>query len=187
MQIDHESIAWQNFELEVYEHMKKKVAGYKSTLSPRSAEVYHKKGYFSKDRNSEIIFDVSMEEFEAGASQFSFLHLFECKDYPNRKVKVDEVEEFWSKMQQVAAHKGHIFTRVGFESGCIEFAKSKRIGLSVLSKGIEERIAYAKTAPTVRIQVMRLVSGVLTSGHEISPKDALDIDAIIQIGIFNHS
>lgn len=174
------TVAWQNFEQEVFEYVRREATSYSSMLGPRSAKVYHKKSYFSKDRQSNIVFDVSMEVFDDSDEHFSLLFLYECKDYPTRKVRVDEVEEFWSKMQQVAANKGYIFTRVGFEIGCVEFAKSKRIGLSVLNKKIEERIAYAQNTSVSRIQVIRLASGVLHSGYQILPKDSFDLGQIIQ-------
>lgn len=179
------SIAWQNFEKEVFDHFRRKIGAYK--FNPRSAKVHQKKGYFSKDRNAEIIFDIAVELFELGAPTFSVLWLIECKDYPTRKVKVDEVEEFWSKMQQVAANKGSIFTRFGFEKGALEYAESKRIGLSVLHKEIEQRIAYAENSRILNVEILRLSKGILTSGHEISKANQLDLDALIQIELLHNS
>lgn len=93
-------------------------------------KVYRRKGYFSKDRNSQIVFDVSIEIFLPGATEFSTLVLIECKNYSSA-VPVDDAEEFFSKVQQVAAAncKAIIASTAAFQSGAREFCKSKGIGL----------------------------------------------------------
>jgi hypothetical protein len=90
--------------------------------------LYQKKGYFSKDREKEIIFDIALEVYLPGEDNFSILWLFECKNY-RHPVPVDDVEEFHSKLQQVSASKGVIAAASSFQSGTRNFAKSKRIGL----------------------------------------------------------
>jgi len=93
-------------------------------------KVYHRKGYYSKDRGSKIIFDVSVEVFVPGAETFFLLLLFECKNY-NKLVPVDKVEEFNQKVEQVAAanSKAVFVTTKGFQRGAVKFATSKGIGL----------------------------------------------------------
>jgi hypothetical protein len=56
--------------------------------------------------------------------------LIECKNY-SHPVPVDDAEEFFSKVQQVAAAnaKGIIASTASFQSGTRTFAKSKGIGL----------------------------------------------------------
>ena len=58
------------------------------------------------------------------------LWLVECKHY-GHPVSVDDVEEFYAKVQQVAAAKSKaiIVTTNSFQSGAFEFARSKGIGL----------------------------------------------------------
>ncbi len=94
-------------------------------------KVYHRKGYYSKDRGSKIIFDVSVEVFIPGAETFFLLLLFECKNY-NKLVPVDKVEEFNQKVEQVAAanSKAVFVTTKGFQRGAVKFATSKGIGLA---------------------------------------------------------
>jgi hypothetical protein len=67
-----------------------------------NCKVHWKKGYESKDRGRKIIFDVSVEIFLPGAKEYSVLVLIECKNY-SHPVQVDDLEEFFSKVQQVAA------------------------------------------------------------------------------------
>lgn len=93
-------------------------------------KLYKKKGYYSKDRKSNIIFDVSIELFLPGASDYSVVLLIECKNYAHR-VPVDDVEEFYSKVDQVGAAnaKAVVASTAAFQAGAREFAKSKKMGL----------------------------------------------------------
>lgn len=93
--------------------------------------IYRKKGYYSRDRESNIIFDVSIEIFFPGADNYSILVLVECKNY-SHKVPVDDVEEFFSKTQQVGAAntKAIMVASSAFQSGALNFSKSKKIGLA---------------------------------------------------------
>lgn len=60
-------------------------------------KVYWKKGYFSRDRGSDIVFDVAVEVYLPGAQDYSLLVLIECKNYQH-SVPVDDVEEFFTKV-----------------------------------------------------------------------------------------
>lgn len=93
-------------------------------------KVFWKKGYFSKDRESSIIFDVSIEVFLPGQSEYSMLVLIECKNYAH-SVPVDDAEEFFTKVQQVGAAnaKAVIASTASFQRGARTFSKSKGIGL----------------------------------------------------------
>ncbi|MFZ6657913.1 ImmA/IrrE family metallo-endopeptidase [Undibacterium sp. TJN19] len=93
-------------------------------------KVFRKKGYFSKDRGTNIIFDLSIEVFLPGEDKFSLLFLVECKNYTH-SVPVDDAEEFFAKVQQVAAAnaKAVIASNASFQSGTRAFAKSKGMGL----------------------------------------------------------
>lgn len=96
----------------------------------KNCKVFWRKGYFSKDRGTEIIFDVSVEVYLPGAREYSSLVLIECKNY-GRSVPADDAEEFFAKVQQVAAAnaKAVIASTASFQSGAREYAKSKGIGL----------------------------------------------------------
>lgn len=96
----------------------------------KNCKVFWKKGYYSKDRGGKIVFDVSIEVYLPDATEYSSLVLIECKNY-GHSVPVDDVEEFFAKVQQVAAAnaKAVIASTASFQSGAREFAKSKGIGL----------------------------------------------------------
>lgn len=93
-------------------------------------KIFWRKGYFSKDRGSKIVFDLAIEVYLPGAKDHSLLILIECKNYEHR-VPVNDAEEFFSKVQQVAAAncKAIIASTAAFQHGTVEYAKSKGIGL----------------------------------------------------------
>ncbi len=92
--------------------------------------IYKKKGYYSKDREKSIIFDVSVEITFPGQNTYSILMLIECKNY-NYSVPVNDVEEFFSKTQQISGcnTKGVVVSTNSFQEGAFNFSKSKGIGL----------------------------------------------------------
>lgn len=97
----------------------------------QNCRVFNKKPYYSEARKSNIVFDVSIEVYLPGASTYSVLVLVECKNYSSEPVPVDDVEEFYAKTQQVtgANVKAIVATSTAFQTGALEFSKSKRIGL----------------------------------------------------------
>ena len=103
-------------------------------IDPSCAIVRRKPKYYSRDRKSEITFDVSIElcrKMTPASSPNPYLiWIWECKNY-RHQVPVDDVEEFHSKLNQVGAvrTKGTMITPIGFDNGVLEFARSKGIGL----------------------------------------------------------
>lgn len=140
-------VPWKAFEDEVATYITKMLASGALGLDGGLTRVTPKGALFSKDRSSDIIFDVVVELFAASNPKEPILvWLWECKDYPDRPVKVDEVEEFHSKLTQVAAHKGTIVTRLGFQAAAISFAKSRGIGLMTLNKEKQFALAMSQDA-----------------------------------------
>jgi Zn-dependent peptidase ImmA (M78 family) len=94
-------------------------------LPEKYVRVFQKKGYYSEKRKSEIVFDISIEVWPPEAERYSLIYLIECKSY-NKKVPVDDVEEFYTKIQQVAGvnAKGVFITNRGFQEGAYTFAES---------------------------------------------------------------
>lgn len=93
-------------------------------------KIFQKKGYYSRDREKDIIFDVSVEVTLPGQEHYSLLFLIECKNY-GHSVPVDDVEEFFAKIQQIsgANTKGIIVSTNSFQKGTFKFSRSKGIGL----------------------------------------------------------
>ena len=140
-------LPWQAFESEVADYIRDRIATGELGIDGHQSLVVPKCPLFSKDRESDIIFDIAIKLFARLDSETPVLiWLWECKDYPNHRVTVDEVEEFHSKMTQVGAHKGTMVTRHGFQSGAIAFAKSRRIGLMTLRKERVRAFAMSREA-----------------------------------------
>lgn len=93
-------------------------------------QIYKKKGYYSKDREKEIVFDISIEITLPGQSTYSLLVLIECKNYGHR-VPVDDVEEFFAKAQQISPSntKSIVVSTNAFQESAFNFARSKGMGL----------------------------------------------------------
>lgn len=92
-----------------------------------SVAIFGSKKYLGKSGHRHQI-DVSAEFRVAG---LKFLVLVECKCY-SRKVGVDEVMEFASRIEDVGAHKGILVSTVGFQDGAATFAASKGIALVIV-------------------------------------------------------
>lgn len=117
-------------ELRIFDLFQAEINADKFWVRKENCKVFRKKGYYSRDRGKEIIFDVSIEIYLPGATEYSSLVLIECKNYGHR-VPVDDAEEFFAKVQQVAAAnaKAIIASTASFQSGARDFATSKGIGL----------------------------------------------------------
>jgi hypothetical protein len=99
-------------------------------LSPGNAQIFLHKVYFSKDRDSDIVFDIVIEVRCPDASEPWLAWIWECQDAA-RPIAVDEVEEFASKLQRRGIHgvQGTIASRNGLQQSTTTYAKSKHIGL----------------------------------------------------------
>lgn len=100
---------------------------------PDGIIVHRNKAYTGRLSGREIRVDVSFEGQSLGAH---ILGLVECKCYKSR-VDVSDVEEFHSKLDDIGAHKGIMFTTVGYEAGAKKVAKGRCIALFTLREGQE--------------------------------------------------
>lgn len=93
-------------------------------------QVFQKKGYYSRDRKKNIVFDIVVEIYMPHADEYSLLVIIERKNY-NHSVPVDDIEEFYAKIQQVASAngKGIVVSSNSFQEGAFSFSSSKGIGL----------------------------------------------------------
>lgn len=136
------------FEDKSYHLIEKAINNNELGISKSSAKVFRKKGYYSSDREREIIFDLSIEVWPEGADRHSLLFLIECKSSPKgHSVPIDDVEEFYTKFNQVAGGgvKGVMITDNCFQSGSLTFAKNKRIMLIEVDKDDNHSIILHKT------------------------------------------
>jgi Zn-dependent peptidase ImmA (M78 family) len=110
--------------------------------------IYHKKGYYSKDREKEIIFDLAIEVWPPNADRYTLLVLIECKSYSNSNVPVSDVEEFYAKIDQVSGvnAKGIFVTDSDFQEGAFTYARAKGMMLVVVNFDDDYRIVLYKTS-----------------------------------------
>jgi len=117
---------------------------------PNQCKIYKKKGYYSHLRKSEIEFDLAFEVFPPNAINYTLLYLIECKSYSTKNVPVDDIEEFYTKIQQVIGFsvnvKGVFISRTSFQSGCYTFAQSTGIMLIEATNDITYNIVLHKTS-----------------------------------------
>ncbi len=113
-----------------YEIIKSELSEGNLGIAPAMARSFQKKGYFSKDREKDIIVDLSIEVWLPNAENYSLLWVGECKNY-GHKVPVDDVEEFKAKLDQIAGKnvKGVIISTNSYQSGALNYAKNQGIGL----------------------------------------------------------
>lgn len=110
--------------------LKKELEAGRLGISPSSGRIFKKKGYYSRDREKDIVVDISIEVWLPGADNYSMLWVCECKNY-GRSIPVDDAEEFKSKLDQIAGKniKGVIASRNSFQEGTIKYARSQGLGL----------------------------------------------------------
>lgn len=120
------------FEEKVYKLFSEELSQGRLYFNPELCKIFNKKGYFSKDRQKEIVVDISIEVYLPGEEKWSILVIIECKDYKHSPVPVDDVEEFNSKLQQLAGAnvKGIIVSTNAYQEGAINYARARGIGVA---------------------------------------------------------
>lgn len=123
------------FEDKVYDFLKNKIDNNEYPIFPSShTKVIKKPKYYSSKRGKDIIFDLAIELYlDMKATPISIC-IIECKNY-NSNVPIDDIEEFSSKLNQVAEHnsKGVVITTKGFQDGSLNFAKNTGMGLWIFN------------------------------------------------------
>lgn len=118
------------FEEQVFQFLTREIDEGRFFCRPEHCQIYRKKSYYSRDRESHIIFDISIEVFLPGVEKPSMLVLIECKNYSST-VPVNDIEEFGSKLSQVTGFnvKGIFSSASAFQSGTLNIARNKGFGL----------------------------------------------------------
>jgi len=114
----------------VYSALNRELQGERLCVAPKHAKIFAKKSYYSRDRESQIVTDISIEVFLPERDRPTFVWVFECKDYRN-KVPVNDVEEFHAKLEQIGEDntKGTFVTNAALQRGALAFARAKGIGV----------------------------------------------------------
>lgn len=117
-------------EEKIYSYFSSQIAEDLFPWKNQYCKIFRRKGYYSRDRERDIVFDVSIECYLPGATEYSFVWLIECKNYSG-PVPVDDIEEFYTKAQQVAPANGKAImaSTSAFQTGGLNFARNKKMGL----------------------------------------------------------
>jgi hypothetical protein len=153
------------FEDRVHDALSVELRSGRLGLQPDSARLHKKKGYYSRDRDSNIVLDVSIEIWQPSAPNWSILWACECKDYSG-SVPVDDVEEFKAKLDQISSanRKGVFATTSSFQLSALKYAASHGIGvIRLLPDSQVEYVFYQMTAsgPHPDQLTSRMVLGAL--------------------------
>jgi hypothetical protein len=118
------------FEARVYSALHWCLQSGRLGLLPGRATLHRHKRYYSKDRQSSITTDVSIEVSLERSEKPLLIWVFECKSYRGA-VPVDDLEEFHAKLQQIGEDntKGTLVTDTALQRGALSYAQSKGIGV----------------------------------------------------------
>ncbi len=118
------------FEEEIYQLFRIQIEEDRFWARKEFCQIFRQKGYYSRDRDKEIKFDVSIEITLPGMPSYSIVVLIECKNYSGT-IPVDDIEEFREKVRQVSGAnvKGVFASKSAFQEGAIKYAKSNGLGL----------------------------------------------------------
>ena len=181
-------------ENQVYELISKLVSKDNFYVLGKMSTVHKRKSYYSPKRKENIIFDITIETTLPDAEKYSLLTIIECKNL-NKKVTVDDVEEFSSKINQVGEHnsKGIIISTNSFQKSALNLAQSEGIGLIRLNSNNDiQWINYRKHKKS---------TDTLQYDEEITNQDRLDepfiaiinkqrltnlADVLIELSIIDH-
>ena len=151
------------FEEEVYNIISEIVKENRFMVSFPNVRILRKPRYYSKDRDAEIEFDISVEKYLGNPDENenmrpSIIIIIECKDYSS-SIPIDDVEEFHAKLQQIGADntKGMIITKTGdFQRSALTYAKSKGIALASIFPPPQVRyVLYSMGIHSCKEEIMR--------------------------------
>lgn len=134
-------------------------------VNGKKSMVFSKKSYYSERRKRNIIFDITIETYLKDADKYSLLTIIECKNV-GRKVTVDDIEEFESKIRQVGEHntKGLLITSSDFQPAAFQSAVSLGIGLiRITSNDQYQWINYRKEKVIGGVDQLNLTSQLVES------------------------
>ena len=139
------------FENRVFAAVQAELTADRLGLSPALARPYVRKAYYSRDRDADIITDVSIEVWIPSADSWSILWVCECKDYSG-SVPVDDVEEFKAKLDQIAGanKKGVMAVSGALQGSALRYARANGIGvIRLLPDDQVEHVLYKMTAASL--------------------------------------
>lgn len=166
-------------ESKVYDLFSEAIGNGNFLAAKENCEIFSKKGYYSRDRKKEIVFDIAIEISMPGANSPAIIYIIECKNY-NHSVPVDDVEELFTKVQQISGAnvKAVVVARNSYQSGAFEFSKSKGIGLARYYERntLEWVLNRSPSSLLSRLHAVENTGGAYSALHsEIFESDCFDL------------
>nr|WP_210331119.1 ImmA/IrrE family metallo-endopeptidase [Microvirga terrestris] len=128
---------------------------------PANCKIFKKKGYYCKERGSDVQFDVVIEIYQQGRSKPSFYTVFECKNYEGG-IPETCVTDFSDKLGRIFGHaaKGVLVVSSRLQSGADNLARSRSMGIIKYDKAGLEVVAdrrghYCLESRFVKSQIFR--------------------------------
>ncbi|HUI06137.1 MAG TPA: restriction endonuclease [Verrucomicrobiae bacterium] len=151
-------------------------------LSPKKCRLYRKRAYHSRDRGADIVVDISVEVWLPNSKQYSLLWVWECKDYSG-SVPVNDVEEFYAKLQQIAGAnvKGAMAISGAMQQSAFNFARSKGIAVvRLLPSDQVEWLIHLLTASmgSARLDPREFISAFTNPGHRGKPPELRSVRTV---------
>jgi len=118
------------FEKQVFDYLQAELAEENLFIPRKLSQIFQKKAYYSRDRENNIITDISIETSLPGATSYSLLTVVECKDYSGT-IPVNDIEEFHAKVQQISGDnvKAIFITTAALQKATLSYAQSKKIAV----------------------------------------------------------
>ncbi|QBK04649.1 hypothetical protein DW355_07545 [Hylemonella gracilis] len=138
------SLRGRRFEDEVFDLLRDELEADRLGLLARHCSTFQRKGYYSRDRGTDIVVDISIEVRLPNAKDWSMLWVCECKDY-RTAIPVDDVEEFKAKLDQIAGKnvKGVLAISGAIQAGGLAYAKANGIAvLRILPRNQVRWVSY---------------------------------------------
>lgn len=119
------------FEVRMYNKLQKLIATGYFGFDDRLVRVRYQPKYFSRERETYITFDISLEISRPGSLEPFLLWIWECKWSNSRSIDINEVERFNDQIKQVGASrvKGTVVTNSNFTQTVVSYAKHNGLGL----------------------------------------------------------
>lgn len=175
-------------EKEVYDLISEIISKNKFMVSNPNVIIKREPRYYSKDRDAEIEFDVSVEKYLTDPDENkdikpSVIIVIECKDYSNG-IPVDDVEEFHAKLQQIGADntKGIMITKNGcFQKSAVTYAESKGIALARIlpDEQIQYMSAWQMSLASYGVEPLVEKDYISIDGSFFSFPETYDIESMI--------
>lgn len=151
------------FELRMLSKVEQMIREDALPISSKHAKVFWKKSYYSEKRKGHIIVDISIECTLPREPEPSLIVIIECKDL-NRPVGVEDLEEFESKVKQIAGLnvKAMMLTTSELRETAVNVAVANRMRVMKMNlDGSHTTISFRKESSGVNASTKEFANALL--------------------------